>query len=166
MANIFSILPLISPFRLQKLDEKDIPSLLSLEKELFPVDYWTEYTFRQELKKDPKSIQVIKNKFGVIGYVHTEVWNKRLPSGRTVRIGEIGSIAVHKDHRGKKLGEKLLKQGIKTLKKKRSNKIIIHTRLDNAPMKKLAEVKFGFKTEKIKKNAYEDGASAYRMSLS
>lgn len=166
MANLFTILPLIGSFRLQKLDEKDIPSLLKLEKELFPIDYWTEYTFRQELKKDPQSIKVIKNKSSVIGYVHTEVRNKKLPNGRIVRIGEIGSIAVHKDHRGKKLGEKLLKQGIKSLKKKKSHKIIIHTRLDNAPMKRLAEAKFGFRTEKITKNAYEDGASAYRMSLS
>lgn len=166
MANLLRVLPTLYAFRPQNVQEADIPSLVSLEKELFPVDYWTEYTFRQELKKNPRSIQVIKNKSGVIGYVHTEVWNKRLPNGRVVRIGEIGSIAVHKDHRGKKLGEKLFRQGIKTLKKKKSNKIIIHTRLDNAPMKRMAETKFGFKTEKIKKNAYEDGASAYRMTLS
>jgi len=166
MASLFTLLPVIGSLRLQKLQEKDIPSLLTLEKELFPVDYWTEYTFREELKKDPLSIQVIKNKYGVIGYVHTEFWDKKLPDGRTVRIGEIGSIAVHKDYRGKRIGEKLFKQGIKTLKKKKSNKIIIHTRLDNAPMKRMAETKFGFKTEKIKKNAYEDGASAYRMALS
>jgi ribosomal-protein-alanine N-acetyltransferase len=166
MVNLFTVLPIINPLRLQKLQEKDIPSLLTLEKELFPVDYWTEFTFREELKKDPHSIQVIKDKHGVIGYVHTEIWDKKLPSGRTVRIGEIGSIAVHKDHRGKKLGEKLFKQGIKTLKKKKTSKIIIHTRLDNVHMKRMAETKFGFKTEKVKKNAYEDGASAYRMSLS
>jgi len=152
-------------YRLQKLSEKDIPSLLQLEKELFPVDYWTEFTFREELKKDPKSIKVIKNSSGVIGYVHTEVWDKRIPTGRVVKIGEVGSIAVREDHRGKKLGEKLLKDGIKTLKKKKLHKIILHTRLDNQPMKKLAEEKFGFKTENIKKNAYEDGASAYRMSI-
>ena len=166
MASLLSVLPIIGTFRPQNVQEKDLSSLVSLEKELFPVDYWTEYTFRQELQKDPHSIQVIKNKSKVIGYVHTEVWDKRLPNGKVVRIGEIGSIAVHKDHRGKKLGEKLFKQGIKTLKKKKTKKIIIHTRLDNTPMKKMAETKFGFKTEKIKKNAYEDGASAYRMALS
>lgn len=166
MVKFLQLLPLIGAFRLTTLQQKDLSSLVSLEKELFPVDYWTEGTFRSELAKNPKSIKVIKKNSKIIGYVHTEVRKRKLPNGRTVRIGEIGSVAVHKDFQRKNLGEKLFRQGIRTLKKDKASKIIIHTRLDNLAMKNLAEKKFGFKTEKIEKNVYDDGAAAYRMSLS
>lgn len=145
--------------------KKDLPSLLELEKRLFPIDHWSEEIFIDEMKKDPHAIKVAKIGNDVIGYVHTEYTDKKLRDGAVFRVGEIGSIAVHEDHRGKKLGEKLVSHGIRRLRKKDTHKIILHTRLDNIPMQKLAATKFGFKTTKIHKNAYDDGASAYVMVL-
>lgn len=152
-------------FKLQTLRKKDLPSLLELEKRLFPIDQWSEDIFIDEVEKDPHSIKVVKIKDQVIGYVHTELTERKVKNNKIVRIGEIGSVAVREDYRGNKLGEKLVKHGISRLKRKSSHKIILHTRLDNIPMQKLASSKFGFKTSKIRKNAYDDGASAYEMVL-
>ena len=152
-------------YRLIPMRKKDLSSLVQLEKSIFPIDQWTEEMFIDELRKDPLSIKVVKIDDQVIGYVHAEVLDKKLRNGTVSRIGEIGSLAVHEDHRGKKLGETLIKHGIRRLKRKDSTKIVLHTRLDNVAMQQLASTKFGFKTTRIHKNAYEDGASAYEMVL-
>src|SRR3989344_6552453 len=102
---IFDEFPL-EPFLLS-----DLPSLVKLEKAAFPVDYWVKEDFLEELELDPDCLMVIRDKGRVIGYVHSEIRRVRGKNGQIQRIGEIGSIAVDKNYRGKKLGEKLFTFG-------------------------------------------------------
>lgn len=143
----------------------DLPSLVKLEKQAFPVDYWVKEDFLEELAMDPDCLRVIRDNGRVIGYVHSEIRRVRGSNSRIQRIGEIGSIAVDKNYRGKRLGEKLFTFGVKRLKELKASRIIINTRLDNHPMKTLAENKFGFEVSRVIKNLYEDGAGAYEMVL-
>lgn len=143
----------------------DLPSLVKLEKAAFPVDYWVKEDFLEELAMDPECLTVIRDNGRVIGYVHSEIRRVRGKNSQLQRIGEIGSIAVDKNFRGKKLGEKLFTFGVKRLKGLKASRIIINTRLDNYPMKTLAETKFGFEVNKVIRNLYEDGAGAYEMVL-
>jgi len=68
---------------------------------------------------------VIRYNSKVIGYVHTEIRFNKSKSGKKERLGEVTSIAVDKDFRGKKLGEKLFRFGIKRLQEKQIARIII-----------------------------------------
>lgn len=156
---IFDSYPL-EPFRIS-----DLPSLVKLEKAAFPVDYWGKEDFLEELAMDPECLRVIRANGRVIGYVHSEIRRVRGKNGQIQRIGEIGSIAVDKNYRGKKLGEKLFTFGVKRLRELNASRIIINTRLDNYPMKTLAETKFGFEVNRVIRNLYEDGAGAYEMVL-
>lgn len=129
------------------------------------MDYWTQANFLEELSLDHQCLQVIRANDKVIGYVHSEIRKVHSKNGRVQLIGEIGSIAVDKKYRGKKLGEKLFTFGVKRLKSLKADRIIINTRLDNHPMKSLAEAKFGFEVNRIIQNLYDDGAGAYEMVL-
>lgn len=123
----------LSPFR-----KKDLASLVLLEKRLFPIDKWSKDDFLEELQNDANSIKVLRDGERVIGYVHTEVRKRKVRTGKIVRIGEIGSIAVDRKYRGKRLGERLVRSGIRRLQRIDADKIIIHTRVDNIPMQRLA----------------------------
>lgn len=150
--------------RIQSFGVEDLGSLMELEKQAFPIDFWSKEIFASELSRKDASIRVIKCDGQVVGYVHTEVFEQQKRKKR-IKVGEIGSIAVSDDHKGKGLGAKLLKHGIAQLEKKSVDLYSMQTRMDNIAMKRLAEKKFGFKTTKIHKDFYNDGSSAYEMIL-
>src|SRR5258708_35007614 len=110
---------------LETLNREDIPSLLELEKQAFPIDHWSEEVFNRELADNPDCIRVMKQNGVIIGYIYTEIHDVTLANGSKERVGEIGSIAVLEDFRGKGLGEKLFRYGIAKLQKMKAPRIII-----------------------------------------
>ncbi len=150
--------------RIQALDVEDLGSLMELEMQAFPKDFWSEEIFASELSRKDATINIIKCGSRVVGYVHTEVTERQQKQGK-VKIGEIGSIAISEDHKGMGLGAKLLKYGIDHLSQSCVDQLSMQTRLDNVAMKSLAEKRFGFKTSRVQKNVYKDGSSAYEMIL-
>lgn len=145
--------------------KRDIPSLVELERQAFPLDHWDEGVFMNIFSNTNSSLKVILCQKRIIGYICIEI-SEMTKKGDKVTVGEISSLAVAADHKGKGLGVKLLRHGIQQLSKTSSTTVQMQTRLDNLAMKSLAERKFGFKTTKIKKNFYRDGSSAYEMTLS
>lgn len=150
--------------RIQALSVEDLGSLMELEMQAFPKDFWSEEIFTSELLRKDATINVIKCDRRVVGYVHTEV-TERQQKQRKIRVGEIGSIAISEDHKGMGLGAKLLKHGIDHLSQSNIDQLSMQTRLDNIAMKSLAEKRFGFQTSRVQKNVYNDGSSAYEMIL-
>jgi ribosomal-protein-alanine N-acetyltransferase len=120
------------------LREGDLSSLLDLEMQSFPIDHWSKEIFLSELKNKNAVIKVLKCEGKVVGYIHTEFSDRQF-GGKKIRVGEIGSLAVAQDHRGKKLGEKLMRHGLRSLKKNDTSTIVLQTRLDNVIVKSMAE---------------------------
>lgn len=69
--------------------------------------------------------------------------------------GQITNVAVHPDYRGKKIGKKLMKELINTLKKEGSTDITLEVRKSNIVAQNLYE-SLGFVNEGVRKNFYED----------
>ena len=156
---IFDNYPL-EPFQMA-----DLPSLVKLEKQAFPVDYWVKEDFLEELAMDPDCLRVIRDNGRVIGYVPPKFVESAVVTVGSNELAKSGLLPLTKTIAGKRLGEKLFTFGVKRLKELKASRIIINTRLDNHPMKTLAENKFGFEVSRVIKNLYEDGAGAYEMVL-
>ncbi|MBM7835801.1 ribosomal protein S18-alanine N-acetyltransferase [Clostridium sardiniense] len=69
--------------------------------------------------------------------------------------GQITNVAVHPEYRGKGIGKKLMKSLISSLKQEDCNSITLEVRESNTVAKNLYK-SFGFISEGIRKNFYED----------
>ncbi|MGG7076420.1 ribosomal protein S18-alanine N-acetyltransferase [Clostridium sardiniense] len=69
--------------------------------------------------------------------------------------GQITNVAVHPEYRGKGIGKKLMESLISSLKQEDCNAITLEVRESNTVAKNLYK-NFGFISEGIRKNFYED----------
>ncbi len=128
------------------MEEQDIPAILQVEHASFSIP-WTEEAFFNELQKNKFAVYlVIEIEGKVIGYV-----------GAWIIIDEahITNIAILPDYRGKRLGEKLLAEMIKTAIQLGVKTMTLEVRISNEVAKQLYR-KFGFKDGGIRKGYYTD----------
>ncbi len=85
--------------------------ILKFRQEIFIVEQKSWYVDADNL--DQFSLHLlVQNRLGLMGYL------RLTPPGKKYKEASIGRVSIREDHRGKKLGDKLLSKGIKKSKKK------------------------------------------------
>lgn len=128
--------------------EKDLPYVLAIERASFP-NPWHEMTFIGEIHNESISfpyVVVHKEEERVIGYVI--FWHV----GDEVQIS---NIAIHHDFRRKGIGEAVMREILKQVKKERAKFISLEVRPSNAAALNLYK-KLGFEIFGIKKDYYHN----------
>ncbi|MFF3922622.1 ribosomal protein S18-alanine N-acetyltransferase [Paenibacillus lactis] len=131
-------------FRLMTLE--DIPDVLAVEHEAFSVP-WTEEAFRNELKLNHFAHYMVMEYEGrLIGYAG--MWT-------IVDEAHVTNIALLEAYRGRKWGERLLSELMKTAAFMGMEKMTLEVRLSNHVAQRLY-MKKGFKPAGVRKGYYSD----------
>ena len=88
---------------IRSMTKDDVDSVYIVEENCF-TDPWSKESIRKELKNDLARYLVAELDNKIVGYVG--VWF-------VVDEGHITNVAVHSDYRGKKIGDKLVKEMVK-----------------------------------------------------
>jgi ribosomal-protein-alanine N-acetyltransferase len=78
------------------------------------------------------------------------------------RRGEVITIDVHPEFRGRGIGRRLLQETIQIMKERGCSRIFSHVAVDNLASQRL-HVRNGFAIKRIIPNYYADGSSAYLL---
>ena len=123
----------------------DVDSVYIVEEDCF-TDPWSKESIRKELKNDLARYLVAELDNKIVGYVG--VWF-------VVDEGHITNVAVHSDYRGKKIGDKLVKEMVKLCKESKLIAMTLEVRSSNTVAQNLYR-KYGFKMGGIRKEYYSD----------
>ena len=92
-----------------ELNKDELYEILKFRQEIFIVEQKSWYVDADNL--DQFSLHLlVQNRLGLIGYL------RLTPPGKKYKEASIGRVSIREDHRGKKLGDKLLSQGIEKSK--------------------------------------------------
>jgi len=134
--------------------EKDLDEIYKVELKSFKIPYPCHY-LKMLLSIAPTYFLVAEEEGRVLGYISGIV--------RLGKIGHIISIAVDPDHRGKGIGERLVKALLEKFKENGMKKVRLEVRISNIAAINLYK-KLGFTIEKRLKNYYPDGEDCYIMT--
>ena len=123
----------------------DVDEVYIVEEDCF-VDPWSKESIRKELKNNLARYLVAQLDDKIVGYVG--VWF-------VVDEGHITNVAVHSDYRGKKVGDKLVKQMVELCKENNIVAMTLEVRASNIVAQNLYK-KYGFKMGGIRKEYYSD----------
>ena len=123
----------------------DVDEVYVVEEDCF-VDPWSKESIRKELKNNLARYLVAQLDDKIVGYVG--VWF-------VVDEGHITNVAVHSDYRGKKVGDKLVKQMVELCKENNIVAMTLEVRASNIVAQNLYR-KYGFKMGGIRKEYYSD----------
>ena len=123
----------------------DIDEVYKVEEDCF-VDPWSKDSIRKELKNDLARYLVAELDNKIVGYVG--VWF-------VVDEGHITNVAVHSDYRGKKIGDRLVKEMVELCKENNLVAMTLEVRTSNTVAQNLYR-KYGFKMGGIRKEYYSD----------
>lgn len=123
----------------------DVDEVYTVEEDCF-VDPWSKDSIRKELKNDLARYLVAEIDDKIVGYVG--VWF-------VVDEGHITNVAVHSDYRGKKIGDRLVKEMVELCKENNLVAMTLEVRTSNTVAQNLYR-KYGFKMGGIRKEYYSD----------
>ncbi len=123
----------------------DVDAVYIVEENCF-VDPWSKESIRKELKNNLAKYLVAQLDNKIVGYVG--VWF-------VVDEGHITNVAVHSDYRGKKIGDKLVKEMVELCKENNIIAMTLEVRASNIVAQNLYR-KYGFKMGGIRKEYYSD----------
>lgn len=131
--------------RIEQMTSKDIDGVFEVEKSCFE-HYWSKESFKKELTNDSARYLIAKIDDKIVGYVG--IW-------LIIDEGHITNVAVHKDHRGQKIGDKLVQALVELCKKNNISSMTLEVRVSNIVAQNLYK-KYGFKMAGIRKEYYSD----------
>ncbi|MNO74784.1 ribosomal-protein-alanine N-acetyltransferase [compost metagenome] len=125
---------------------EDIPEIMVIEHEAFTLP-WTETAFRNELTNNHFARYIgMENAGEAIGYAG--MWT-------IIDEAHVTNIAILEAYRGRKLGERLLDELMKTATQLEMNRMTLEVRVSNVVARSLYEKK-GFKAAGLRKGYYSD----------
>ena len=140
----------------------DIPSVLELERELFPDDAWSEGMFWSELAdaRHPRATR---------WYTVAEEPDRRVAGYAGLMAvageGDVQTIAVAERHWGSGLGTRLLTQLLRQAVAVDCASVLLEVRVDNDRAQRLYR-RFGFEPIGVRRNYYQpSGTDALVMRL-
>jgi ribosomal-protein-alanine N-acetyltransferase len=138
--------------------------VMNINERTLPENY-PQFFYESIIERFPESFLVAQDDRTqqIVGYVMFRV-ERNLESGlKFVKKGHLVSIAVLKEYQGKKIGEKLLIEGMKQAKNYGVDLYVLEVRISNtaaiAMYKKLKYI-----IEKTIPEYYRDGEDAYYMT--
>ncbi len=139
---------------IRKIENKDLVSVLKIEKELFLEDAWTEEMFRSEMNDNPfANVYVYELNGEIIGYFDLLI---------SYENAELANIGVLKQYQHNGIGTKMMEYINQLVQKNHCENFTLEVRMSNENAIHLYE-KFGFKIVSSRKNYYADGEDAYLM---
>lgn len=139
-----------------KMQNEHIDEIVNIEKDTFGETAWTRSSFERELNENNLAIYyvaVIDDE--IVGY--GGMWH-------VVTEGHICNIAVKKEFRNQGIGSKLIETLIDVAKEKEMMGMTLEVRVSNDIAIKAYE-KYGFVSEGVRKNYYENNEDANIMWL-
>ncbi|NLK33909.1 MAG: ribosomal protein S18-alanine N-acetyltransferase [Gracilibacteraceae bacterium] len=131
---------------LQKMSLEDIDQVCEIENLSFAVP-WSRESFESELVNNNLARYIVAKAEGKV-VAYGGIWI-------ILDEGHITNIAVHPEFRGRRIGEKLVKEMIKRAKESKAERITLEVRASNVAARKLYK-KLGFKDGGIRKGYYTD----------
>lgn len=139
---------------IRKIENKNLASVLKIEKELFLEDAWTEEMFRSEMNDNPfANVYVYELNGEIIGYFDLLI---------SYENAELANIGVLKQYQHNGIGTKMMEYINQLVQKNHCENFTLEVRMSNENAIQLYE-KFGFKIVSSRKNYYADGEDAYLM---
>lgn len=136
---------MINNLKIEEMKLDDIDGVFEVEKNCFE-DYWSKDSFKKELSNNLAKYLVAKVDGKVVGYVG--IWF-------VVDEGHITNVAVHENYRGKKIGDKLIKELVQVCKDNKIVSMTLEVRASNTVAQNLYR-KYGFKMAGIRKEYYSN----------
>ncbi|WP_243446484.1 ribosomal protein S18-alanine N-acetyltransferase [Romboutsia weinsteinii] len=130
---------------IEQMTSKDIDGVFEVEKSCFE-HYWSKESFKKELTNDSARYLIAKIDDKIVGYVG--IW-------LILDEGHITNVAVHKDYRGQKIGDKLVQALVELCKDNNILSMTLEVRVSNIVAQNLYK-KYGFKMAGIRKEYYSD----------
>lgn len=132
--------------KFRKMTIADIDAVYEIEHSSFSLP-WTKEAFFYEMLDNQHAYYVLaETADGIVGFC-----------GLWIIMDEchVTNIAILPEHRGKKLGEKLMRAAMETAVEKGAKTMTLEARVSNTPARNLYE-KLGFKNGGIRKSYYSD----------
>ena len=131
---------------IRKMEERDLDRIMEIEKDAFTIP-WPKNSFLLELTKNQLARYIVAvEDEKIVGYIG---------SWYIIDEAHIINVAVHKEHRGKHIGDKLMSCFIEKCEKDDIDSITLEVRKSNEIAKNLYK-KYGFKPGGIRKEYYKD----------
>lgn len=139
---------------IRKAEEKDLPVLVELEKDLFPDDPWPLKEFLYEMHENPyAAIYVYEEDGEIIGYLDHWILFEQ---------AQIADVGVRKDRQHGGIGQKLMAYCVNQSILNHCENLSLEVRVSNAHAIALYE-NSGFINAAKRKHYYENGEDAYLM---
>ncbi|MFH1699526.1 MAG: ribosomal protein S18-alanine N-acetyltransferase [Candidatus Zixiibacteriota bacterium] len=132
-------------FQIRKMDQKDIPEIIRLERELFS-DPWPKQAFIEDIESDFSLPFVAHIDNEIIGYAILWIG---------IEAGHLTNIAVDKKYQRKSVAKKLLSFILEFAQNIKLSQILLEVRPSNAAAVTLYE-SYGFKNLAIQKDYYKN----------
>ena len=136
---------MINNLVIEEMKIDDIDGVFEVEKNCFE-DYWSKDSFKKELSNNLAKYLVAKVDGKVVGYVG--IWF-------VVDEGHITNVAVHKDYRGQKIGDRLIDKLVQVCRENKIVSMTLEVRVSNIVAQNLYK-KYGFKMAGIRKEYYSN----------
>ncbi len=145
----------------RKFRPEDLQQVERINRVFLPENYPSTF-FLENYRRFPDAFLVAESESGnVVGYIMCRVEYYPV-SGRTLFLGHVLSIAVAKKHRRRGIGEALMKEAERGLKRYGSHLVYLEVRVSNEPAIKLYE-KLNYGVLGVIPRYYHDGEDAYLM---
>ncbi len=159
------VLRSVNGYSIRRCSCDDLKSVIDINEKTLP-EHYTQYFFESLLREIPESFIVAEYENEIVGYImcKLEFGFSNFRKLGFVKKGHVVSISLLQQHRGKKIGEALMLEGINGVTSRKGDEIYLEVRTSNLPAISLYK-KLGFQTKSILKSYYRDGEDANLMAL-
>ncbi|MDP9016649.1 MAG: GNAT family N-acetyltransferase [Thermoproteota archaeon] len=159
------VLRSVNGYSIRRCSYDDLKSVIDINEKTLP-EHYTQYFFESLLREIPESFIVAEFENEIVGYImcKLEFGFSNFRKLGFVKKGHVVSISLLEQHRGKKIGEALMLEGINGVASRKGDEIYLEVRTSNLPAISLYE-KLGFQTKSVLKSYYRDGEDANLMAL-
>ncbi|MER7132497.1 ribosomal protein S18-alanine N-acetyltransferase [Streptosporangium saharense] len=140
---------------LRPMTADDLPEVMRVERETFPLDAWSEGMLRGELDDQPRTrhyvVAVVDEE--IVGYAGLYAAGDQ---------ADVQTIAVSEGHRRAGVGGAMLTELLAEAVRRGAESVFLEVRADN-PGAQAVYHRFGFERIGLRRRYYEDGTDAIMM---
>ncbi|HEY4699925.1 MAG TPA: N-acetyltransferase [Nitrososphaerales archaeon] len=152
-------------YQIRQCAEDDIQNVVSINMVSLP-EHYSDYFFEDLLRSSPESFLVAETNNLIVGYIMCRIEHgfSNFKRFNLSKKGHIVSVAILEPHRGKGLGEQMVKSARDALKIKGCSEAFLEVRVSNVGAVKLYQ-RLGFRIITTMEGYYRDNEPAHLMSL-
>ena len=141
--------------KLRQMTEADLPAVMGIERNTFPMDAWSEGMLRGELADQPRTRHYVVALVGeeIVGYAGVAA---------AADQADVQTIAVDHPHQGTGIGGALLTELLAEAGRRGAREIFLEVRADNPQARGVYE-HFEFEVIGRRRRYYDDGTDAIMM---